>query len=231
MPKGLFYGGGLKLLGVEALGVGSVMLWVFATMFIVFSLIKLTIGLRASREEEILGLDITEHGLESAYADFVNVDYSSAAFEAIGTNSAPKGNVSMDKAVPVQVVSSPNAVASDVKFTKVEIITKQSKFEALKLAMDKIGITGMTVTNVLGYGVQGGRTEFYRGVEVETHLLPKIKVEIVVSKVPVRTVIDTAKKVLYTGNIGDGKIFVYDVENIVKVRTGEEGYDALQDVE
>ena len=133
--------------------------------------------------------------------------------------------------VPVEVVSRPEPIPGQPKFTKVEIITKQSKFEALKAAMNEIGITGMTVTQVLGYGIQKGKPEYYRGVETETNLLPKVQVEIVVSKVPVRTVVETAKKVLYTGHIGDGKIFVYDVENVIKVRTGEEGYDALQDVE
>ena len=147
------------------------------------------------------------------------------------SNIPAQAPVSLDKAIPVQVVPAPATNGSGVKITKIEIITKQGKFEALKEAMDQIGITGMTVTNVLGYGIQGGHTEYYRGVKMETTLLPKIKIEIVVSKVPVRTVIETAKKVLYTGNIGDGKIFVYDTENVVKVRTGEEGYDALQDVE
>jgi Amt family ammonium transporter len=146
--------------------------------------------------------------------------------------------VPLDSALPVKVVTMPAAAPgtaltalSDIKMTKVEIIAKQNKFEALKNAMDKIGITGMTVTNVLGYGIQGGVTEYYRGVEYETNLLPKVKVEIVVSKVPVRAVVETAKRVLYTGNIGDGKIFIYNVENVIKVRTGEEGFDALQDVE
>ncbi|MEN6637124.1 MAG: P-II family nitrogen regulator [Clostridiaceae bacterium] len=134
--------------------------------------------------------------------------------------------------MPVELISKPSkVVGSDVKITKVEIITKQSRFEALKTAMNEIGVTGMTVTQVLGCGMQKGKTEFYRGVETEVNLLPKVQVEIVVTKVPVRTVIDTAKSVLYTGHIGDGKIFVYDVENVIKVRTGEEGYDALQDVE
>ncbi len=226
MSKGLFYGGGFKLLGIELLGVVSVIAWVSIAMFVIFTIIKKTVGLRASQEDEIAGLDVSEHGLVSAYADFVSMDYSGKT-DYTGTGNT----VPMDSAVPVQVVSNPNVTASDIKFTKIEIVTKQNKFEALKNAMDKIGITGMTVFNVLGYGLQGGRTEYYRGVEVETHLLPKIKVEIVVSKVPVRTVIETAKKVLYTGNIGDGKIFIYDVESVVKVRTGEEGYGALQDVE
>ena len=135
-------------------------------------------------------------------------------------------------AIPVELVTAPKtALASDMKMTKIEIITKQSKFETLKVAMNEIGVTGMTVTQVLGCGIQKGKPEYYRGVETEVNLLPKVQVEIVVAKVPVRTVIETAKAVLYTGNIGDGKIFVYDVENVVKVRTGEEGYDALQDVE
>ena len=140
--------------------------------------------------------------------------------------------VSIDRAVPVELISKPAvSLASDVKITKIDIIIKQNKFEALKNAMNKIGVTGMTVTQVLGCGIQKGKTEYYRGVEMEVNLLPKVQVEIVVASVPVRTVIDTAKKVLYTGHIGDGKIFVYDVENVIKVRTGEEGFDALQDVE
>ena len=118
-----------------------------------------------------------------------------------------------------------------VKFTKIEIICKESRFEKLKNALTELGITGMTMSHVLGCGAQKGKPEFYRGVEIEPTLLPKVQLDIVVSKVPVRSVIETAKKVLYTGHIGDGKIFVYDVENVVKIRTGEEGYDALQDVE
>ena len=184
------------------------------------------------------GLDIGEHG-NQGYPDFVTIDYTSAAeYANIYSDINPAdltGTVSMDNALPVKVVSMPVATPatalSNLKFTKIEIITKQNKFESLKNAMDKIGITGMTVTNVLGYGIQGGVTEYYRGVEFETNLLPKVKVEIVVSKIPVQTVIDTAKRVLYTGNIGDGKIFIYNVENVIKVRTGEEGFDALQDVE
>jgi Amt family ammonium transporter len=226
--NGLFFGGGLKLLGTQAVGVVAVGAFVFASSMLVWLLIKKTIGLRVSEKEEIEGLDIGEHG-NQAYPDFVTVDYTGSPelLEAgEGARTEITGTVPIEQAVPVQTITAPG-----VKLTKVELIIKQSKFEALKNAMDKIGITGMTVTNVLGYGVQGGMTEYYRGVEFETHLLPKIKVEIVVSKVPVRTVIETAKKVLYTGNIGDGKIFVYNVENVIKVRTGEEGYDALQDVE
>ncbi len=230
--NGLLYGGGFELLGSQALGVLSVGAFVVPSTFAIWFVIKKTLGLRVTAEEEMEGLDIGEHG-NQGYPDFVTVDYISPA-EMTGyaeTAGTVPDIVPIEDAVPVKVVSKSSAPESGVKFTKVEIITKQNKFESLKTAMDKIGITGMTVTNVLGYGIQGGKKEFYRGVEFETDLLPKIKVEIVVSKVPVRSVVETAKKVLYTGNIGDGKIFVYDVENVIKVRTGEEGYDALQDVE
>ena len=229
---GVFYGGGFKLLAIQTIGVLAIALWTVVTMTITFKIIEKTNGLRVSKEEEIKGLDSTEHGLINAYADFA------CAVEHLydGDEEAAEitGSVPVDEAVPVQLASAPapnTAVASDVKMTKIEIICKQNRFDALKNAMTGIGITGMTVTNVLGFGAQGGSKERYRGVEVEVSLLPKIQVEIVVCKVPVKTVIDTAKKVLYTGNIGDGKIFVYDVENVIKVRTGEEGYDALQDVE
>ena len=227
-PNGLFFGGGFDLLGSQALGVLCVGGFVFAGSMLVWLIIKVTLGLRVSAKEEIEGLDIGEHG-NQAYPDFVTIDYTGEAeLSELADIALPEitGTVPVEEALPVQVVPS-----SGIKITKVELIIKQNKFESLKNAMDKIGITGMTVTNVLGYGIQGGVTEYYRGVEFETHLLPKVKVEIVVSKTPVKTVIDTAKKVLYTGNIGDGKIFVYNVENVVKIRTGEEGFDALQDVE
>ncbi len=228
VSNGLFFGGGWSLLGAQAIGVVAVGGFVFVSSLLVWTVLKKTMGIRVSAKEEIEGLDIGEHG-NQGYPDFVTVDYTGATeYLEIGEIAPSKvtGTVPVEQAVPVQVLATPGN-----KFTKVELIIKQNKFEALKNAMDKIGITGMTVTNVLGYGIQGGTTEYYRGVEIETHLLPKVKVEIVVSKVPVRTVIETAKKVLYTGNIGDGKIFVYNVENVIKVRTGEEGYDALQDVE
>ncbi len=222
---GLLYGGGFAMLGVQALGVLAVMAWVGVTMFIVFSLIKKTVGLRVTRQEEIAGLDMEEHGLASSYADFmptvVGVDF----------HHAQEGDaVPVSAAVPVEHRKSATAVASDVKMTKVDILTNPNKFDALKHAMNAIGITGMTVTNVMGCGMQKGGTEFYRGVEVDIELLPKVQVGIVVCKIPVETVVETAKKALYTGKIGDGKIFVYDVENVIKVRTGEEGYDALQDL-
>lgn len=225
--EGLFYTGSFKLLGVQTLGIVAILAWTAATMTLTFFIIKKTIGLRVSKEEEIKGLDSTEHGLPSAYADFVpaveSIDYGYE--EAV----AVTGEVPVAEAIPVKKL--PTFDDGTPKFTKIEIICKESRFETLKSAMIDIGITGMTVSHVLGCGIQKGQPEYYRGVQVEANLLPKIQVDIVVSKVPVRSVIETAKKVLYTGHIGDGKIFVYDVENVVKVRTGEEGFEALQDVE
>lgn len=226
-PLGLFYGGGFEFLGIQTVGVLAVIAWVAVAMTIVFQLINHTIGLRVNAKEEAIGLDIEEHGLVSCYADFMpNVDAL--------TNLAPAqpGNVPISQAVPVELTNDHASVpASDVSITKIVILSKQNRFEALKAAMNEIGVTGMTVTNVLGCGMQKGMTEYYRGVELEMNLLPKIKVEIVVCKVPAQTVIETAKRVLYTGNIGDGKIFVSNIENVIKVRTGEQGYDALQDDE
>ena len=197
---------------------------------IVFQVIKHTIGLRADPEDELMGLDVSEHGLLTAYGGFAMLPDTTALDG--DTAAAPvqvPGDVPPAEAVPVKKM--PVFSEESPKFTKVEILCKESRFEALKTAMMDIGITGMTMSHVLGCGLQKGKPEYYRGVQVEATLLPKVQVDIVVSKVPVRTVIETAKKVLYTGHIGDGKIFVYDVENVVKVRTGEEGYDALQDVE
>ena len=226
--KGLFYGGGFHLLGVQALGVVSVAAYVTVIITIVFLLIKHTIGLRADAEDELAGLDISEHGLLTAYAGFAMLPDTASEDEAAPV--VVTGDTPVAEAVPVKKVPSFEE-GTGPKFTKVEIICKESKLEALKSAMMYIGITGMTVSHVLGCGLQKGKQEYYRGIPVEASLLPKVQVDIVVSKVPVRSVIETAKKVLYTGHIGDGKIFVYDVENVVKVRTGEEGYDALQDVE
>ena len=225
--EGLFYTGSFKLLGIQTLGIIAILAWTAVTMTLTFFIIKKTVGLRVSKEEEIKGLDSTEHGLASAYADFLpaveSLDYGYE--EAVNV----PGDIPVAEAITVKKM--PTFDDGTPKLTKVEIICKESRFEALKAAMVDIGITGMTVSHVLGCGVQKGKPEYYRGVQVEANLLPKIQVDIVVSKVPVRSVIETAKKVLYTGHIGDGKIFVYDVENVVKVRTGEEGYDALQDVE
>ena len=224
---GLFYGGGFELMGLQLLGFISVAAWTVVTITITFFIIKAAIGLRVSREEEITGLDATEHGLPSAYAGFAMLP------DMVEEEQAPvvvTGDVPAAEAIPVKKMPAFEE-GTGPKFTKVEIICKENRLEALKDAMMGIGITGMTVSHVLGCGLQKGKPEYYRGVPVETNLLPKVQVDIVVSKVPVRPVIETAKKVLFTGHIGDGKIFVYDVENVVKVRTGEEGYDALQDVE
>lgn len=226
---GLLYGGGFSMVITQIIGVASVIAWVAVTMTITFQIIKHTIGLRASAQEEIEGLDIQEHGLASAYADFMPATSVTGLSADFSTVPAPSGTASPDEAVPVQVSSRPSGLgASDVKLTKVTILCSQARFESLKAAMNEIGVTGMTVTQVLGCGIQKGKTEYYRGVAMSMNLLPKVQVDIVVSKVPVNQVIAAAKKALYTGRIGDGKIFVYDVENVVKVRTGEEGYDALQ---
>ena len=230
LVHGTSFAEGMKVFGIQVAGILAILAWTGATMFIVFFVIKKTIGLRVTAEEELKGLDLTEHGLPSAYGDFVpaveHVDYSGVI--------AVTGDVPVAEAVEVKrepvFEEKPVRTGKD-KFTKVEIVCKERMLEALKNAMMEIGITGMTVSHVMGCGAQKGKPEYYRGVQVEPTLLPKIQVDIVVSKVPVREVIETAKKVLYTGHIGDGKIFVYDVENVVKVRTGEEGYDALQDVE
>ena len=225
---GLFYGGGAHLLGVQVVGVLSVAAYVAVIITIVFFAIKYTIGLRADAEDEIAGLDVSEHGLLTAYAGFAMLPDIITADDD-GVPVAVTGDVPPAEAIPVKKV--PSFEEGGPKFTKIEIICKEAKFEALKTAMMKLGITGMTVSHVLGCGAQKGKPEYYRGVQVEANLLPKVQVDMVVSAVPVRKVIETAKKVLYTGHIGDGKIFVYDVENVVKVRTGEEGFDALQDVE
>lgn len=217
--KGLFYGGGFKQLGIQLLGFVAVASWAVITMIIVFTLIKKTNGLRVTAEEEIKGLDSTEHNLPSAYADFVPT--------SVLISSAEPAQ-SVEKAIPVETFTT----KTDAVLSKIVMIFNPSKFEELKEAMNGIGITGMTATNVMGCGVQKGHIKKYRGVEIEEmNLLPKMKLEMVVSAIPVKTVVETARKVLYTGNIGDGKIFVYDVEDVTKVRTGEHGYDALQDVE
>ena len=242
--KGLFFGDASQLLA-QVIALVVLLVWGFGVSYLFFKLLDKVWGLRVSPEDELEGLDIPEMGV-LAYPDQQLVrselDFDSddnapikqlARFNIAGLIEKNYGTpvAPVATAVPVEVISKPEREPGAPKFTKVEIITKQSKFEALKIAMNEIGITGMTVTQVLGYGIQKGKPEYYRGVETETNLLPKVQVEIVISKVPVRTVIEAAKKVLYTGHIGDGKIFVYDVENVIKVRTGEEGYDALQDVE
>jgi Amt family ammonium transporter len=231
---GLFYGGGFKLLGLQLIGFASVAVWTAVTITIVFQVIKATVGLRASQEEEIVGLDATEHGLASAYSGFSIMDVSGAMVMDVNENTSlgvedydAASAVQKDAAVKVAQVP----VASATGMYKVAIIAKLSRYDKLRKAMNDLGVTGMTVTQVMGCGIQKGAGEKYRGVEMDATLLPKVKVEVVVSKIPVDTVVEAAKKALFTGHIGDGKIFVYNVDKVVKVRTGEEDFDALQDVE
>ena len=218
-------------IAIQLLGAFSVILWGGVTITITFLIIKKTIGLRVTREEELQGLDLPEHGLVSAYADFQPIFATMSAPTRAGLTSVSEKRTDIDDAVPVVLKTPKTPVASDVKLTKIEIFVRQECFESLKQAMLDIGITGMTVTNILGCGVQKGKPSYYRGAVQEITLHPRVQVEIVVSKIPVKTVIDAAKSVMYTGHTGDGKIFVYDVENVIKVRTGEEGVDALQDEE
>lgn len=232
---GLFYGGGLKLLTTQLIGLAAVAAWAFVTITIVFYGIKAVMGLRVERDEEIIGLDSAEHGLASAYLGFSIIDVSNTMLMDVNENT-DLGNdnyaaaTPIEKAAAVPVVDH-SLVSPDTGMYKVVIITKQERIERLKKAMNDLGVTGMTVTQVMGCGIQKGAGEMYRGVEIDATLLPKAKVEIVVSKIPVAEVIETAKKTLYTGHIGDGKIFVYGVDKVVKVRTGEEDFAALQDVE
>lgn len=231
---GLFYGGGFKLLGLQLTGFVSVAAWTVVTITIVFLVIKATLGLRVSEEEEIIGLDPTEHGLPSAYAGFAIMDVSGDVMDVnentdLGSSEyATASQAKKDAAVPVVNTTTP---ASTSGIHKVVIISKLTKYDKLRKAMNDLGVTGMTVTQVMGCGIQKGAGEKYRGAELDATLLPKVKVEVIVGKIPVEKVIETAKKTLYTGHIGDGKIFVYDVAQVVKVRTGEEGIEALQDVE
>ena len=230
--KGLFTGGGVKLLSVQFIGFIATVAWVVVTMAIIFQAIKHTMGLRVSADEEIAGLDVREHGLASSYADFITTDNMASVPNVMGTekNYTPVMEGASATQAPAEVVKEVPAEGTSVhKLTKVVIITRRNKLEEFMQAMNEIGVTGITITNVLGCGVQKGTTSYYRGVEMDMNLLPKVKIEIVVSLVPVEKVIETAKAVLHTGKIGDGKVFVYDIENVVKIRTGEEGFQALQD--
>ena len=247
---GLFYGGGFKQLGLQLLGFVSVAAWTSVCMILVFLLIKAVFGLRVSEEEEIEGLDVKEHGLTSAYAGFSIVDMTGSALLAnentsLGVSDYEKAsNAMINAAVPVEIASayiggahlaeeiSHEARADfETGMHKVVIITKLSRYDKIKKALNELGVTGITVTQVMGCGIQKGAGQMYRGVEMDITLLPKIKLEVVVSNIPVDSVIETAKKTLYTGKIGDGKIFVYPVSRVVKIRTGEENFAALQDVE
>ncbi len=220
LDEGLLYGHGAHLLGVQTLGVVSVVVWVAATMFIIFKLLQKTVGLRVTPAEEIAGLDITEHGLVSSYADFMSVHHGIYEDDE-PASSSQTGNLEL----PVTYISTENSRRT---ISKVVIITRRTRFEALKNALSALGVTGMTVTEVMGCGLQKGSTEYYRGIELATKLVPKVKVEVVVSKLPVEAIVETTKQVLYSGQYGDGKIFVYDVKNVIQVRTGKEGFDALQ---
>lgn len=231
---GLFYGGGFSLLGIQLVGMFSVIIWTAVTITITFFVIRAVFGLRVSEEEEIIGLDATEHGLASAYTGFSIMDVSNTMTMDINENTnigsddyASASEVQKDMAV--RVAKAP--LVSDSGIYKVVIIAKLTRYEKLKKAMNDLGVTGMTVTQVMGCGVQKGAGEKYRGVEMDATLLPKVKVEVVISKIPVDDVVEAAKKTLYTGHIGDGKIFVYNVDRVVKIRTGEENTAALQDVE
>ena len=231
--EGLFYGGGFKLLGTQLLGVGVIAAWTAVTITIAFLIIKAIIGLRVTEEEEIIGLDATEHGLPSAYAGFSIMDISNTMTMEVNENTS-LGTEDYENASPA-VKEAAFSVAKDPSpdtgIHKIVIIAKLSKYEALKKSMNDLGVTGMTVTQVMGCGVQKGAGEMYRGVEMDATLLPKVQVEVVVSAIPVDKVIEAAKRSLFTGHIGDGKIFVYNVAKVVKIRTGEEDFAALQDVE
>lgn len=226
--NGLFYGGGFQLLGVQLIGIVAVGAFVFTSSLLVWYLIKKTIGIRVSEEEEIAGLDIGEHG-NIAYPDFalatVGGEYVNTS-EDIIIDIPSDNNVVAREAVPVI-----NKSTSSEKMTKVTIITNQNKLSELQNVLEKLGVTGLTVTNVLGHGMQKGNPTFFRGAPMDTRLLPKVKIDVVVCKIPTETIVETVQKVLYTGKIGDGKIFIYDVEDVIKIRTKEHGYDALQDEE
>ena len=244
--KGLFTGGGFHLLYVQFLGFIATTAWVVITMLIIFQAIKHTIGLRVTREEEIAGLDVQEHGITSSYAGFLTQDTLGSVPNVLGADTENRllsassaihthtEHLSSDAPAISDIPAAPktgDANAKGHKLTKIVIVTRQNKLDDFMQAMNEIGVAGITVTNVMGCGVQKGTRTYYRGVSMEMSLLPKIKIEIVVSLIPVQKVIDTAKSVLHTGQMGDGKLFLYDIENVVKIRTGEEGFLALQDTQ
>ena len=236
--EGLFYGGGFVQLGKQAAGMLVTALWTVVTILIAFTVIRKTVGLRVSEEEEIIGLDATEHGLPSAYAGFSIMDISNTMTMSVNENTnlgvdsyEKASDVRRDAAVPVVRGDLTRIPDLDTGISKVVIIARLSRYGALRKSMNELGVTGMTVTQVMGCGIEKGSGERYRGVELDATLLPKVKLEVVVSAIPVDDVIGAARKALYTGHIGDGKIFVYPVSRVVKIRTGEEGFAALQDVE
>jgi len=218
-------GGGFSQLWIQLVGIITLAVWTIATMYIVFTIIKKINGLRVDAKDEIMGLDLPEHGLASSYAGFLMSPSDMVYASSPDIDDAiPEVEVPIDSAIPVQ-----NSAHPDAKMTKVTVITNQAKYPVLQEALEKIGITGMTVTNVLGFGIQKGHPEVYRGVPVETRLLPKVQADIIISKIPTDLLIKTIKEALYSGNVGDGKIFIYDVENVVRISTNEGGYAALQD--
>lgn len=230
---GLFYGGGFHQLGLQLLGIGSVGIWTVVTITLAFLAIKATIGLRATEEEELVGLDASEHGIASAYSGFSIMDISNTMMMDVNENTdlgVPEYENASEaqRDAAVKVVAPPKGAAG---MYKVSIVAKLSRYDKLRKAMNDLGVTGMTVTQVMGCGIQRGAGEKYRGVELDATLLPKVKLEIIGGNIPVEKVIEAAKKTLYTGHIGDGKIFVYDVAKVVKIRTGEEDMAALLDVE
>ena len=248
IKEGLFYGGGLEQLGKQLGGMGVTIAWTVVTIFIAFTVIRMTVGLRVSEDEEITGLDTTEHGLPSAYAGFAIMDIANTMTMSVNENTnlgsdsyQEASQAKRDAAVPVirqdagalEDVRAVGDIIPEIQtgISKVVIIAKLSRYDRLRKAMNDLGVTGMTVTQVMGCGIEKGAGERYRGVEIDATLLPKVKLEVVVSSIPVEDVIDAAKEALYTGHIGDGKIFVYPVKRVVKIRTGEEGFAALQDVE
>jgi Amt family ammonium transporter len=222
--NGLFYGGGLAQLGKQLIGIAAVGAFVFAASSIVWLALKKTVGIRVTLREELEGLDIGEHG-NVAYPDFALAAPAGGTPDDGGAvAAAPEAATPREEAIPVET----RAVAG-AKLTKVTVIANQNRYARLQAALDELGITGITVTNVLGYGMQKGHVEYYRGAPVEARLLPKVQIDVVIAKIPAETLVETVRNALYTGSVGDGKIFLYDVENVVKVRTGERGYDALQD--
>ncbi len=248
IKEGLFYGGGVEQLIKQLGGMGVTILWTVVTIFIAFTVIKMTVGLRVTEDEEITGLDTTEHGLPSAYAGFAIMDIANTMTMSVNENTnlgsdnyQEASQTKRDAAVPViradagalQGSEADSDIIPEIQtgISKVVIIAKLSRYDRLRKAMNDLGVTGMTVTQVMGCGIEKGAGERYRGVEIDATLLPKVKLEVVVSSIPVDDVIAAAKEALYTGHIGDGKIFVYPVKRVVKIRTGEEGFAALQDVE
>ena len=236
--EGLFYGGGFVQLEKQLGGMLVTILWTVVTIYIAFTVIRMTVGLRVTEEEEIMGLDTTEHGLPSAYAGFSIMDIANTMTMEINENTNLGSDVYEEASeakrnAAVPVIRADTAAIPEISsgISKVVIIAKLTRYDALKRCMNDLGVTGMTVTQVMGCGIEKGAGERYRGVEIDATLLPKVKLEVVVSAIPVDEVIKAAKKALYTGHIGDGKIFVYPVSRVVKIRTGEEGFAALQDVE